>query len=92
MEKTDKCSTNNENSHIRPEGRLPLAASAAGATITALHHAGAVFFSFLIESFMRDRPDALEIEKQWISQVLQGAVNIEQSRTITSNRSFRVLW
>lgn len=79
----DKYSTNNESPQVHPVGRLPVAAGSHAEPLRALHHAGAVFFSFLIELFMRDRPDAQEIEKQWISQVLQGAVNIEQSRTIS---------
>tara|TARA_B110000902_G_scaffold265976_1_gene352001 strand:- start:122 stop:2521 length:2400 start_codon:yes stop_codon:yes gene_type:complete len=79
----NKYSTNNENLQARPVSRLPLAAGSYAEPLRALHHAGAVFFSFLIELFMRDRPDAQGIEKQWISQILQGAVNIEQSRTVS---------
>ena len=78
-----KCSTNSGNSQVYPEGCLPMAAKDCAEPLRALHHAGAVFFSFLLESFMRGRRDAQEIEKQWISQVLQGAVNIEQSRKIS---------
>ena len=83
MSVAGKGSTNNKVFDAHPEGRLPASASAIDEPLRALHHAGAIFFSFLIEPFMRDRPEAHKLETQWISQILQGAVNIEQSRTIS---------
>ncbi len=46
------------------------------------HHAGLVLFTLLFELFCRFRPFAKGIQTQWLGQILQGAVNIEQSRLV----------
>jgi len=49
-----------------------------------LHHAGMILFALLLELFCRHRPWAAGVQTQWIGQVLQGAVNIEQSRLVSA--------
>jgi len=63
-----------------PPMRLP----AAGSSPTGLHHAGMVLFVLLLELFCRKRPTAKGWQTQWIGQVLQGAVNVEQSRLVSA--------
>jgi len=47
-----------------------------------VHHAGQVLFSPWLDLVGFDRPEGLAMQAQWLGQVLQGAVNIEQSKTI----------
>ena len=42
-----------------------------------------IFFSLFFEIFNQNRSSEHELEKQWLGQILQGAVNIEQSRKIS---------
>jgi hypothetical protein len=61
-----------------------LAAPSTRARPVGLHHAGMVLFALLLELFCRRRPQARGLQTQWIGQVLQGAVNIEQSRLVSA--------
>ncbi|MBT7165238.1 MAG: hypothetical protein HN904_20835, partial [Victivallales bacterium] len=61
-----------------------LADRSTGARPVGLHHAGMILFALLLEVFCRDRPQARGLQTQWIGQVLQGAVNIEQSRLVSA--------
>jgi len=47
-----------------------------------VHHAGQVLFSPWLDLVGFDRPEELAMQAQWLGQILQGAVNIEQSKTI----------
>lgn len=47
-----------------------------------IHHAGQILFSACQDAITAFRPDAVGFQTQWIGQILQGAVNIEQSRLI----------
>ena len=49
------------------------------------HHAGLVLFTHLFELFCRSRPSAKGVQTQWPGQILQGAVNIEQSCLVTAH-------
>jgi len=75
--------------------RESTAKSAAGACRTTLpvsgtitpvsqmvHHAGQILFSPWLDAVGFDRPAELQMQQQWMGQILQGAVNIEQSKTI----------
>lgn len=46
------------------------------------HHAGAVLFSVWMDRVDRGRPEGWSFQRQWLGQILQGAVNIEQSKGI----------
>ncbi len=48
-------------------------------------HAGLVLFTLLFELFCRFRPFAKGVQTQWLGQILQGAVNLEQSRLIAAD-------
>lgn len=50
----------------------------------ALHHAGAILFAALMDVFFLRHRSAPGWYRQWIGQVLQGAVNIEQCRKISA--------
>jgi hypothetical protein len=69
-----------------PGGIAPpvLSDSSIGARPVGLHHAGLVLFALLLEVFCRRRPQARGLQTQWIGQMLQGAVNIEQSRLVSA--------
>lgn len=47
-----------------------------------LHHAGGVIFSPWLDLVGFDRPDELQMHGQWLAQILQGAVNVEQSKKL----------
>lgn len=67
-----------------PRGPLPgLRGGAWSYRTLAVHHAGMILFALALELFCRRRPWAVGRQTQWIGQVLQGAVNLEQSRLIT---------
>jgi hypothetical protein len=53
--------------------------------VRGMHHAGLVLFIVMLEVFRRERPSATALQSQWVGQILQGAVNIEQSRMITAH-------
>ncbi len=48
-----------------------------------LHHAGTILFAVLLDIFLRGIPKHGCLYRQWIAQILQGAVNIEQSRLVS---------
>ena len=52
--------------------------------VRGVHHAGLILFIAMFEIFRRERPHAASLQTQWAGQILQGAVNIEQSRMITA--------
>lgn len=47
-----------------------------------MHHSGQILFAMFFEIFASKRKKLEPIEVQWLAQILQGAVNIEQSRTV----------
>ena len=49
-----------------------------------VHHAGLILFIGLFAKCRRFLPSNVDLQCQWIGQVLQGAVNIEQSRLVTA--------
>jgi len=48
----------------------------------AVHHAGQVLFSPWLDVVGSGRDAALSMHTQWLGQILQGAVNIEQSKSV----------
>jgi hypothetical protein len=48
----------------------------------AVHHAGHVLFSPWLDVVGSGRDAALSMQGQWLGQILQGAVNIEQSKSV----------
>lgn len=48
-----------------------------------IHHVGMILFAVLLDIFLRGCSRNSSLYSQWIAQVLQGAVNIEQSRLVT---------
>lgn len=46
------------------------------------HHAGAILFSAWMDRVDCGRPESWGVQRQWLGQILQGAVNIEQSKGI----------
>ena len=65
-------------------GPPPKVLSGGSRSTRGIHHAGMILFIVMLEVFRRDRPHAAALQSQWIGQILQGAVNIEQSRMITA--------
>ncbi len=63
---------------------LPDVLSGGSRLVRGMHHAGLVLFIVMLEVFRRNRPHAAALQSQWVGQILQGAVNIEQSRMITA--------
>ena len=63
---------------------VPFGHSIHSAQPVPVHHAGLIVFTLLFELFCRFRPFAKGIQTQWLGQILQGAVNIEQSRLVTA--------
>ncbi len=53
--------------------------------IRGVHHAGMALFLVMLELFLRERPSSATVQSQWVGQILQGAVNIEQSRMISAD-------
>jgi hypothetical protein len=62
----------------------PEVLSGGSKMVRGIHHAGLVLFIVMLEIFRRKRPYATASQSQWVGQILQGAVNIEQSRMITA--------
>lgn len=60
----------------------PVLAEAPGRPLW-LHHAGMILFAVMLDVLLRDIPKKGSIFRQWIGQILQGAVNIEQSRLVS---------
>ena len=63
-------------SGVPGSGRMP----PKGARL--IHHVGQILFSACQDAITAFRSDAVGFQTQWIGQILQGAVNIEQSRLI----------
>jgi len=63
---------------------LPMRLPPANGQPVGLHHAGMILFTLFLQVFCRRRPWAQPWQTQWLGQVLQGAVNIEQSRLISA--------
>lgn len=65
---------------------LPFTGERAPARPVGVHHAGMVLFAVLLMRFFQGRSgEQLPWQSQWLGQILQGAVNIEQSRLITAD-------
>ncbi len=84
-------STNNElerNRSTKAAGCVeppPEVLSGGSKMVRGIHHAGLILFVVMLELFRRERPHAAALQSQWVGQILQGAVNIEQSRMITAH-------
>lgn len=65
-----------------PTSSIPGSGKEAPTTTRIIHHAGQILFSVYMDAFTALRAHARGVQTQWIGQVLQGAVNIEQSRLI----------
>ncbi len=50
-----------------------------------VHHAGQIIFSPWIDLVGHDRPAEVKMHDQWLGQILQGAVNVEQSKKLAGN-------
>ncbi len=80
---SDAWTTHNQ-SPDPPRGPLPVfRTDGPTCRMLAVHHAGMVLFALALDLFCRRRPWAVGRQTQWVGQVLQGAVNLEQSRLIT---------
>lgn len=80
---TEEYGTRNESPHPRV-CLVPPVLSDPPARRQALHHAGAILFAALLDVFLLRHRNAPDWYRQWIGQVLQGAVNIEQCREISA--------
>jgi hypothetical protein len=61
---------------------LPYSNQQPSPQFRAIQHAGQILFSPWFDMFGFQRPQAHGLQSQWIGQILQGAVNIEQSNLI----------
>ncbi|MDP6477411.1 MAG: hypothetical protein QF502_05835 [Nitrospinaceae bacterium] len=61
---------------------LPYSGQVPGTQLCAVHHAGQILFSPWFDLIGAERPQAYGLQSQWIGQILQGAVNIEQSHLV----------
>jgi hypothetical protein len=50
-----------------------------------VHHAGQIIFSPWIDLVSYDQSQEMQMQKQWLGQILQGAVNIEQSKAVSAS-------
>jgi hypothetical protein len=84
--KVDPCVTEVVNDkyspNFEPAGSLPALTDYNASMPEILHHTGLIFFTTFFEIFGRNR-GAVSQQQQWIAQILQGAVNVEQSRNVT---------
>jgi len=62
---------------------LPGSGRAVPETPTLCHHAGVLLMSHWIEQFTADWPVQPDLVRQWVVQVLLGAVNHEQSKRLS---------
>jgi len=65
--------------------RLPLSGMQLPDKPLLVHHAGQIIFSPWIDLATHDYPPEFQMQKQWMGQILQGAVNIEQSKAIAAS-------
>jgi hypothetical protein len=63
---------------------LPAILRTAPSRPVGVHHAGLVLFLAFFATFLRGRRQWADLQRQWLGQVLQGAVNLEQSRMVTA--------
>jgi len=61
---------------------LPLSGFDPRGEAFMVHHAGHILFSPFLEALEVEEGEYWPMHKQWITQILQGAVNIEQSKTL----------
>jgi hypothetical protein len=61
---------------------LPYSGHMPSTQLHAIHHAGQILFSPWLDLIGAERPQACGLQSQWIGQILQGAVNIEQSHLV----------
>lgn len=80
---TEEAVARNESPH-RQVCLVPPVLSDPPARRRALHHAGAILFAVLLDLFLLRHRNAPGWYRQWIGQILQGAVNIEQCREISA--------
>ena len=50
-----------------------------------LHHVGQVLFSPFLDVLGIGGGDEWPMYRQWLTQILQGAVNVEQSKTVRTS-------
>jgi len=61
---------------------LPLSGFDPRGEAFMIHHAGQVLFSPFLDTLATNGGEDWPMHKQWLAQILQGAVNIEQSKTL----------
>lgn len=66
-------------------GGLPLSAFDPGGEPFMVHHAGQILFSPFLDVLHSGGVSGGGIYRQWLVQILQGAVNIEQSKTVCAS-------
>ena len=74
----------NRSPTLAPAEALPIRLPPPDGRPVGLHHAGMILFALFLQVFCRKRPWAQPWQTQWLGQVLQGAVNVEQSRLISA--------
>lgn len=62
---------------------LPWAGRIAGKTVQAIHHAGLILVAAFMDAVRAACLPAGPLHTQWLSQILQGAVNLEQAGRIS---------
>ncbi len=85
---TDSAGSRNKST-TPVERLLPLSGGLPRRGREFLHHAGQILFYPWMEQVDRDRPAEWRIQRQWLGQVLQGALNIEQSKGVAGNELAR---
>ncbi len=80
---TEEASPRNRSTHP-PLRFVPPVMSHPPLRRRALHHTGAILFAALLDVFCLRHRNVPVWYRQWIGQVLQGAVNIEQCREISA--------
>jgi hypothetical protein len=75
------CSSSGKSPTLNLKG-LPYSGQVLTTQLCAIHHAGQVLFSPWFDLIGAGRPQAFGLQSQWIGQILQAAVNIEQSQLI----------
>lgn len=75
-------SDDKQSTHFAPIGNIPIGSNKMPKPSIPLHHAGLIFFTTMLELLSRGRQQT-GVSMQWLCQILQGAVNIEQSRELS---------
>lgn len=73
----------NHSPNPAAEDALPFLQEHTSERPAGLHHLGLVLFAMWFQIFCRGRGKAIGWQTQWVGQILQDAVNIEQSRLIS---------